>query len=134
MSNLEVNDFRKALKSFSAEEEANAAVAVLLKLANRKMEILSVKRVENLKDPWFGQIALPGGKREPEDHDLKETVKVPNPVFFDKVKVARAVLKCDVLIGAPTLKTHHLTGITVALKNLYGVIPPDDKTRLDQAT
>jgi len=57
------------------------------------------------------------------------TVKVPNPVFFDKVQVARAILECDVLIGAPTLKTHHLTGITVALKNLYGAIPRSDKEK-----
>jgi len=58
-----------------------------------------------------------------------ETVKVQNPVFFDKISVARALLNCDVLIGAPVLKTHHLTGITVALKNLYGAIPRSDKRK-----
>lgn len=54
-------------------------------------------------------------------------VEVPNPVRYEKVRVARAILDCDVLIGAPTLKTHHLVGITVALKNLYGAIPPKDR-------
>jgi len=35
---------------------------------------LFVRRVEDPKDPWSGQVALPGGKREAEDKDLKETV------------------------------------------------------------
>jgi 8-oxo-dGTP diphosphatase len=33
-----------------------------------------VKRVENPSDTWSGQMALPGGKREPKDKDLKDTV------------------------------------------------------------
>ena len=70
-----------------------------------------------------------GGKLIDFNADRWETVEVPNPVFFDKIQVARAVLDCDVLIGAPVLKTHHLAGITVALKNLYGVIPRSDKGR-----
>jgi len=70
-----------------------------------------------------------GGKLIDFNSDGWETVEVPNPVFFGKIKVARALLNCDVLIGAPALKTHHLTGITVALKNLYGAIPRSDKSR-----
>ena len=61
------------------------------------------------------------------DLDRWTEVEVPNPVRYEKVRVARAILDCDVLIGAPTLKTHHLVGITVALKNLYGAIPPKDR-------
>jgi len=71
---LKIENVRRDLKSFSAEQEANAAVAILLKPTDRDVEILFVKRVENLQDPWSGQIALPGGKKEPEDRDLKETV------------------------------------------------------------
>jgi len=71
---LKVNETAKALKSFSTEQEANAAVAILLKPADRDVNILFVKRVENPRDPWSGQIALPGGKRDPKDRDLKETV------------------------------------------------------------
>jgi len=55
-------------------QEANAAVAILLKPTKQDVNILLVKRVENPKDPWSGQMALPGGKREPKDRDLKETV------------------------------------------------------------
>jgi 8-oxo-dGTP diphosphatase len=63
-----------ALKSVSDEQDANAAVALLLKQKRSDFEILLVKRVQNPQDPWSGQMALPGGKREPNDNDLKATV------------------------------------------------------------
>jgi len=70
-----------------------------------------------------------GGRLIDFSADGWETVEVPNPLFFEKIQVARALLDCDVLIGAPALKTHHLAGITVALKNLYGAIPRSDKRK-----
>jgi len=70
-----------------------------------------------------------GGRLIDFNADGWETVEVPNPIFFEKIQVARALLNCDVLIGAPALKTHHLAGITVALKNLYGAIPRSDKRK-----
>lgn len=74
MTETGINEIRKALKPFSTGQEANAAVAILLKPDSRDMNILLVKRAENPHDPWSGQIALPGGKRIPRDRDLKETV------------------------------------------------------------
>ncbi len=62
------------LKPVSEEQQANAAVALLLKLKDDDLEVLFVKRAENAKDPWSGQIALPGGKHDPKDANLKETV------------------------------------------------------------
>ncbi len=35
------------------------------------------------------------------NHEPFETVKVPNPVHFPEVGVARAVMRCDVLITSP---------------------------------
>ncbi len=58
----------------STEQEANAAVALLLRIRNGVLEIFLIKRVENLADPWSGQIGLPGGKREKLDLDLKQNV------------------------------------------------------------
>jgi len=74
VSNLKINEITKVLNPFSTKEEANAAVAILLKPTDQDVNILFVKRVENLRDPWSGQIALPGGKRERKDQNLKETV------------------------------------------------------------
>jgi 8-oxo-dGTP pyrophosphatase MutT (NUDIX family) len=46
----------------------------LLKIVDQNLEVLFVKRVENPTDPWSGQMALPGGKRIPEDENLMRTV------------------------------------------------------------
>ncbi len=53
---------------------ADAAVALLLKPMNRDFKILLVKRIENPSDPWSGQMAFPGGKRDPKDRNIKQTV------------------------------------------------------------
>jgi 8-oxo-dGTP diphosphatase len=63
-----------ALKSISDEQGANAAVALLLKPKRNYFEMLLVQRAKNPSDPWSGQMALPGGKREPKDTSLKDTV------------------------------------------------------------
>jgi len=62
------------LKSASGEQDASAAVALLLKTTDKDLRILFVKRAENPADPWSGQMALPGGKRDARDKNLKETV------------------------------------------------------------
>lgn len=64
----------RTLKPLVDEGGANAAVVILLKQDDEKLCVLFVKRVESPKDPWSGQIALPGGKRAAEDANLKETV------------------------------------------------------------
>jgi len=61
------------LKPVSEEHQANAAVALILKPTDEDFQVLLVKRVQNPKDPWSGNMALPGGKREPEDATLKAT-------------------------------------------------------------
>jgi len=62
------------LKHISGTETAEAAVALLLKPANNRLSVLFVKRANSPNDPWSGQTALPGGKREPNDKNLKQTV------------------------------------------------------------
>jgi 8-oxo-dGTP pyrophosphatase MutT (NUDIX family) len=54
--------------------DVGAAVVVLLRAVDKDFQILFVKRAEKSTDPWSGQTAFPGGKRDPEDRDLKETV------------------------------------------------------------
>lgn len=56
-----------------------------------------------------------------------DEVPVKDHVYFKAVRIARAALQCDVFINVPSLKTHHLAGVTVAMKNLYGIIPREDK-------
>lgn len=69
-----IKKLSRVLKPVTEEQNATAAVALLLTLVDDDTRILFVKRVENPQDPWSGQMALPGGKREAEDKSLKETV------------------------------------------------------------
>ncbi|MDH3495606.1 MAG: CoA pyrophosphatase [Gemmatimonadota bacterium] len=51
-----------------------AAVAVLLVPAPPETyELLLIKRADRAGDPWSGQIALPGGRRDGDDADLLGT-------------------------------------------------------------
>lgn len=62
------------LKPVSEEQGGNAAVALLLNPRGGDFDLLLVKRVENPSDTWSGQMALPGGRREPKDLSLKDTI------------------------------------------------------------
>ena len=66
----------KALKSSSLKQIADAAVCLILKTpsALQDPEIFIVKRVESDTDPWSGQIAFPGGKKELTDTNLTQTI------------------------------------------------------------
>lgn len=44
--------------------------------------------------------------------------------------IARSVLEADAIITVPKVKTHVLTGLTAAVKNMYGVVPGFQKTAL----
>ncbi|MBU7027997.1 MAG: hypothetical protein HXS48_13765, partial [Theionarchaea archaeon] len=67
-----IKKLSRVLKPVTEEQNATAAVVILLTLVDDDIRILFVKRVENPRDPWSGQMALPGGKREAEDKSLKE--------------------------------------------------------------
>ena len=69
-----VKKLSKVLKPLSEGQDAGAAVVLLLKTTDKDLKILFVKRAENPADPWSGQMALPGGKRDATDQSLKQTV------------------------------------------------------------
>ena len=54
------------------EGYTEAAVAVILR-ASTELEVLLIKRAESERDPWSGHVALPGGRRDPEDANLTGT-------------------------------------------------------------
>lgn len=66
--------FSKLLIQTKNSIDANAAVVVLLRKKEQFFQVLLVKRADKTGDPWSGQTALPGGKRDPEDRDLMETI------------------------------------------------------------
>lgn len=65
---------RRALAGYTpqtveAPEALPAAVALIL-IERQGLEALFIKRAARVGDPWSGQVALPGGRYEPEDRDL----------------------------------------------------------------
>jgi 8-oxo-dGTP pyrophosphatase MutT (NUDIX family) len=72
------NSFLKRIrKNLTAREpvvpnERMASVAVILR-KGRALDTLMIRRADRSGDPWSGQIAFPGGRREPGDSSLKET-------------------------------------------------------------
>ncbi len=50
-----------------------AAVALVLVPVDEGLEMLLIKRTERDDDPWSGQMAMPGGRRDAEDDDLRQT-------------------------------------------------------------
>lgn len=39
----------------------------------RELEVLLIKRARSERDPWSGHMALPGGRRDPDDASLLQT-------------------------------------------------------------
>ncbi len=50
-------------------------------------------------------------------------VTPPNPIICHRLEILDAFTSADVLINLAKMKTHSLTTVTGAAKNLYGVIP-----------
>lgn len=74
MSDLAALVARLALRSAREVHDPTrpqAAVAILL--APDPVRLLLIRRAERTGDPWSGQLALPGGRREAGDADLLAT-------------------------------------------------------------
>ncbi len=54
---------------------AQAAVAILVKPKQNDIELFLVKRAEVDDDPWSGDMAFPGGKKNLQDQTLVDTVE-----------------------------------------------------------
>lgn len=69
---------RRALRDYRARmDEApaahQAAVALIVLEGPTGLESLFIRRAERAEDPWSGHVALPGGRRDPADADLRAT-------------------------------------------------------------
>ncbi len=74
-----LQDARRQLRNYRPTEmpfESGmiaAAVAVMLHDGDEGIEALFIHRAVRVGDTWSGQIAFPGGRREPADLDLRAT-------------------------------------------------------------
>ena len=51
-----------------------AAVALLLQPQVDDLQMLFIHRAHHPQDPWSGHMAFPGGRKDPEDVDLRTTI------------------------------------------------------------
>ena len=75
-----------------------AAVALILRVEGAGvLELLMIKRAVYEGDPWSGHIALPGGREEPGDRTLEETVirETREETALDLVHGARLLGRLD---------------------------------------
>lgn len=57
------------------------------------------------------------------NYDDVVLVDVPSPLTFERIALPKSIVKADIVISAPKLKTHHWTGVSLGMKNLLGVLP-----------
>ena len=56
------------------EASTRAAVALLLQPRVDDLHVLFIHRAHHPQDPWSGHMAFPGGRKDPEDADLRITI------------------------------------------------------------
>ena len=99
----------------TATDEPNrkwAAIAVTFRLGDSgEPELLFIKRAEFEGDPWSGHVAVPGGRRDPDDPDLTATVirEIREELGIDLSSVGRMLGTLDDL--AP--RTPYLPPISI---------------------
>jgi 8-oxo-dGTP pyrophosphatase MutT (NUDIX family) len=64
---------RHAAKRVLDAVTSRAAVALILREGAAGLEVLFIRRAEQVGDPWSGQMAFPGGRAELGDPDLRTT-------------------------------------------------------------
>jgi 8-oxo-dGTP pyrophosphatase MutT (NUDIX family) len=113
---------RRALRGYvpqSAEtpDARPAAVALMLIEEPGGLEALFIKRAVRAGDPWSGQVALPGGRREPADRDLLATAmrETREEVGVDLTRVERLGQLHDMNPRTPTLPPIYVRPFVFAL-------------------
>lgn len=66
-----LRDAREPVRADAGVREA--AVALVLRGRGGAAEMLVIKRAQSERDHWSGHLALPGGRRDPSDADLRAT-------------------------------------------------------------
>jgi 8-oxo-dGTP pyrophosphatase MutT (NUDIX family) len=102
----------------AATPEARPAAVTLLLIAGAAgLEALFIKRAVRAGDPWSGQIALPGGRREAADRDLLATAlrETREEVGVDLTREERVGQLDDLNPRTPTLPPVYVRPFVFAL-------------------
>lgn len=60
-------------------------------------------------------------------------VDIPDSRSCGTIAFSKRVLDADVVVGVPAMRRHPMTGVTLALKNMYGTIAPSSRLRVHKS-
>lgn len=60
------------------------------------------------------------------NRDERVLIQIPESLALKEIYIARTVLESTSIINVPSLKVHHMAGVTLSMKNLMGAIIPKD--------
>ncbi|HVH67543.1 MAG TPA: CoA pyrophosphatase [Gemmatimonadales bacterium] len=115
-----------------APDARPAAVAVVLvPEPGGGLELLLIRRAERADDPWSGQIALPGGRREPGDPDLLNTAirETREETGVDLRGAEQLGALDDLYPRTPTLPSVVVRPYVFALDTRPALVPSDEVQR-----
>jgi 8-oxo-dGTP pyrophosphatase MutT (NUDIX family) len=109
-----VNDARKKLEAVERAlrahqavrvslegEPSRAAVGIVLEARDDDVHLFFIHRAEHEADPWSGHMGFPGGRKDPDDPDVLDTVlrEVHEEVGIDLRRHARLIGPLDEIQG-----------------------------------
>src|SRR5437773_8443034 len=108
-----------------------AAVAVMLHDGDDGLETLFIHRAVRAGDTWSGQIAFPGGRREPTDPDLLTTAirETLEEVGVDLSGAERLGVLDDLYPRTPILPPVVVRPFVFALARRAALVPSDEVQR-----
>jgi 8-oxo-dGTP pyrophosphatase MutT (NUDIX family) len=98
-----------------------AAVALVLRIPRGdRVEVLFIKRAARADDPWSGQIAFPGGRRDAMDQTLEDTA------IRETHEEVGLELRTNSIIGAlDELRPRIAVLPSVIVRPFVAAVPPD---------
>jgi 8-oxo-dGTP pyrophosphatase MutT (NUDIX family) len=102
-----------------------AAVAIALREGDDGIEALFIHRAERVGDTWSGQIAFPGGRRDPGDADLLATAirETREEIGVDLSSAERLGVLDDLHPRTPVLPPVVVRPFVFALKERPAITP-----------
>ncbi|MFZ3048794.1 MAG: DUF362 domain-containing protein [Desulfatirhabdiaceae bacterium] len=109
-----------------------AAVRIIKKYGGKPVLVESpaIHSLERtLKKTDFGKIVEDEGVKVANVKEIR-TLVFGNGVKFKNIDISAAYFDADIIVNLPKFKTHGLTYMTAAVKNLFGTIPGLAKSRM----